>query len=168
MPAARLERVTQAYLQMARLPDPQPQETVLAPLVGDLIRFLNDDRLSYDIDDEVFAWVDPDGLRGVLMNLVQNALQAVDDEDGIVNLHATANRQSVTLMIDDNGPGIPQAVLERLGQAFIDGRPTGTGLGLALAMEVLADQGGKLEVSLRPEGGTRCCAVLPMYDQSPG
>ena len=166
--AARLERVTQAYLQMARLPDPQPQETVLAPLVGDLIRFLNDDRLSYDIDDEVFAWVDPDGLRGVLMNLVQNALQAVDDEDGIVNLHATANRQSVTLMIDDNGPGIPQAVLERLGQAFIDGRPTGTGLGLALAMEVLADQGGKLEVSLRPEGGTRCCAVLPMYDQSPG
>ena len=44
--AARLERVTQAYLQMARLPDPQAQETLLAPLVGDLIRFLNDDRLS--------------------------------------------------------------------------------------------------------------------------
>ena len=86
--AARLERVTQAYLQMARLPDPKPQDTLLAPLVGDLIRFLNDDRLSFAVDDDLSAWIDPDGLRGVLINLVQNALQAVDERSGSVHLHA--------------------------------------------------------------------------------
>ena len=164
--AARLERVTQAYLQMARLPDPKPQDTLLAPLVGDLIRFLNDDRLSFAVDDDLSAWIDPDGLRGVLINLVQNALQAVDERSGSVHLHAEIAQDAVTLLIDDNGPGIPETVLERLGQAFIDGRPTGTGLGLALAMEVLADQGGRLEVTRRPEGGTRCCAILPTRPES--
>ena len=164
--AARLERVTQAYLQMARLPDPKPQDTLLAPLVGDLIRFLNDDRLSFAVDDDLSAWIDPDGLRGVLINLVQNALQAVDERSGSVHLHAEVAQDAVTLLIDDNGPGIPETVLERLGQAFIDGRPTGTGLGLALAMEVLADQGGRLEVTRRPEGGTRCCAILPTRPES--
>ena len=164
--AARLERVTQAYLQMARLPDPKPQDTLLAPLVGDLIRFLNDDRLSFAVDDDLSAWIDPDGLRGVLINLVQNALQAVDERSGSVHLHAEVAQDAVTLLIDDNGPGISETVLERLGQAFIDGRPTGTGLGLALAMEVLADQGGRLEVTRRPEGGTRCCAILPTDPKS--
>jgi nitrogen fixation/metabolism regulation signal transduction histidine kinase len=164
--AARLERVTQAYLQMARLPDPKPQDTLLGPLVGDLLRFMNDARLSHTLDDELTAWVDPDGLRGVLMNLIQNALQAVDETEGFVQLHAQPHEAGVALVIDDNGPGIPEAILERLGQAFIDGRPSGTGLGLALAMEVLADQGGELEVTLRQEGGTRCCAILPTRPKS--
>ncbi len=165
--SARLERVTQAYLQLARLPDPNPQETALGPLVSDLVRFLNDARLVNDVaDDDLMVWTDPDGLRGALMNLVQNALQAIDESTGRVHLHIDCNATHATLIIDDNGPGIPEPVLERLGQAFIDGRPSGTGLGLALAMEVLADQGGKLEVSRRAEGGTRCCAILPREQAS--
>jgi nitrogen fixation/metabolism regulation signal transduction histidine kinase len=164
--AARLERVTQAYLQLARLPDPKPQETELAPLVDDLVRFLNDERLTNEVEPDLMAWVDPDGLRGALINLIQNALQAVDEKNGTVRLHSQSNELNSILIIDDDGPGIAEQVLERLGQAFIDGRPSGTGLGLALAVEVLADQGGRLEVSLRDEGGTRCCAILPKQSPS--
>jgi two-component system sensor histidine kinase HydH len=160
--AARLERVTQAYLQLARMPDPQPRETPLTGLCHDLVRFLSDERLSGDVDENLFAWIDPDGLRGALMNLLQNALQAVSEDGGTVRLYNEASETHAVLVIDDDGPGIPEALLERLGQTFIDGRPSGTGLGLALAIEVLADQGGKLEVSRRDEGGTRCRVILPL------
>jgi nitrogen fixation/metabolism regulation signal transduction histidine kinase len=164
--AARLERVTQAYLQLARLPDPKPQSTDIKLLVQDLVRFLNDERLEVQADTDIKAWVDPDGLRGALMNLIQNALQAVAPTTGKVCMTLTNVDAQPTITIDDDGPGIPAAVLERMGQAFIDGRPSGNGLGLALAMEVLADQGGRLEVSLRPEGGTRCTCFLPSVPQA--
>ena len=104
--------------------------------------------------------------KSTLADRILDLCQAVDERSGSVHLHAKVAQDAVTLLIDDNGPGISETVLERLGQAFIDGRPTGTGLGLALAMEVLADQGGRLEVTRRPEGGTRCCAILPTDPKS--
>jgi PAS domain S-box-containing protein len=160
--ASRLERVTEAYLRLARMPDPHPEAVLLNELVATLVRFLNDDRVRCDVDPELRAFIDPDGLRSVLLNLLQNALHAVDPTAGEVVVRGESARGGhVTLTLTDNGPGIPKHILERLGEPFVKGRPTGTGLGVALAMEILSAQNSKLRISCPKSGGTRCRIDLP-------
>lgn len=160
----RLERVTDAYLRLARLPDPQPRDIPLAVLVRELAAFLNDDRLTVEVPDHLVVNADPDGLRGVLMNLVQNAQQALGETDGSIRIGAEADGSRVILAISDDGPGLPEAMLAQIGEPFLDGRPSGTGLGIALSMEILSNQDGHLHIENRAEGGALCRVDLPSVE----
>ena len=159
--AERLERVTDAYLRLARLPDPQPSSIALAPFVAEMVTFLNDPRIHHEIDADLHILADADGLKGVLMNLIQNAQQALGETSGNILVEAERQGDRAVLTISDDGPGLPEAVLKQLGEAFVDGRPSGTGLGIALAMEILSNQDGHLTIKNGDQGGARCCVNLP-------
>ncbi|MEC7752078.1 MAG: ATP-binding protein [Myxococcota bacterium] len=159
--AERLERVTDAYLRLARLPDPQPNPIILAPFVKEVAAFLNDPRISVEIDHELRVMADIDGLKGVLMNLIQNAQQALGEEGGSIQVQAKGEGDRTVLTITDNGPGLPNNVLQQLGEPFVDGRPSGTGLGIALAMEILSNQDGHLAIENGEQGGACCLINLP-------
>ncbi|HEY3950546.1 HAMP domain-containing sensor histidine kinase [Phenylobacterium sp.] len=118
-------------------------------------------RLSNEVGktDQVVA--DPDQLHRILANLLRNARQAIEHQEG----RRTPGRVSVSLARDgdlslirvaDNGPGLPERVQERLFQPFAgSGRPGGTGLGLAIARELAQAHGGDLTlVATGPAGST--------------
>ncbi|MFG6465111.1 ATP-binding protein [Roseateles sp. BYS87W] len=105
---------------------------------------------------------DPVALRRVVDNLVGNALRYAGHARVRVDLSAGVTR----LVVDDHGPGIPEAELERVRQPFrrVEGsrnRETGgTGLGLYIAQQLVRRQGAVLALSNRPEGGLRAEVVF--------
>ena len=105
---------------------------------------------------------DPVALRRVVDNLVGNALRYAGQARVRVDLAAGVTR----LVVEDNGPGIPEAELERVRQPFrrveaSRNRETGgTGLGLYIAQQLVRRQGAVLALSNRPEGGLRAEVVF--------
>jgi len=96
--------------------------------------------------------VDPELLHRVLANLVLNALQ-VQGRGGWVGLSAgRAGVGEVILHVEDRGPGIPEADLERIFQPFYSRRTGGTGLGLSIVQRIVSATGGRIEVTSGPQG----------------
>ena len=97
------------------------------------------------------APLDPERIRQALVNLVQNALEAIG-EGGEVVIRASFQGEPasrLTLEILDDGRGIPEDNLERLFQPFFTTRTEGTGLGLAIARKIIDYHGGRISASNR-------------------
>ncbi|BCM17179.1 C4-dicarboxylate transport sensor protein DctB [Mesorhizobium sp. J8] len=92
-------------------------------------------------------------LEQVLINLFQNALEALEGRDGArVEVSATETAEDVALVVSDNGPGIPPAILKSLFTPFNTSKEKGLGLGLVIAKDIVADYGGRIEVSSSGQG----------------
>ncbi|MBI1852688.1 MAG: GAF domain-containing protein [Planctomycetes bacterium] len=106
---------------------------------------------------------DPAQLRQVLLNLLQNAVEAITatGTDGIVRVVTRREPEKVRLEIHDTGPGIPPETMAKILEPFHSTKPRGTGLGLAISAQILEDHGGSLIVQSDPGGGTRAVATLP-------
>ena len=107
----------------------------------------------------------PQALYRVLCNLLDNALKYGGNADLRLNAPQTG---AITLLVCDNGPGIPEEELEAVLQPFYRvessrNRSTGgTGLGLAIAAQLVAQMGGRLALQNRPEGGLQVSVTLPV------
>jgi len=125
-------------------------------------------RVELDLDPALpFVRGDPGHLQQVLLNLVGNAQQAIESQGtgGTIRLRTrrTAER-TVLLEVEDNGPGIPQAILPRIFDPFFTTKPAGvgTGLGLAIVLSVVREHGGQVHVVTPPQGGTKFQITLPV------
>jgi signal transduction histidine kinase len=100
-------------------------------------------------------------LRRVLDNLVKNALEAVPARAGQVVLSAAASDDgAVRILVDDNGGGIPDGL--DVFRLFETTKPEGTGIGLAVARQLVEAHGGSIAHQPRPGGGTRFTVMLPV------
>ena len=121
------------------------------------------------IDTDLFDWgalacaaVPRADFQRVLANLLNNAAEASGPRGRILVTLTEANSSEIVLTLRDDGPGIPRAVLSRLGERHLTlGKPQGNGLGLANAYESVASWGGKIHVTCPPDGGTLVTIVLP-------
>ncbi|WP_018012557.1 sensor histidine kinase (plasmid) [Sinorhizobium medicae] len=94
-------------------------------------------------------------LEQVLINLLQNALEAIGDSgNGAIKVSCEETTTAVTLTVADNGPGIPADVREELFTPFNTSKEDGLGLGLAISKEIVSDYGGTIEVASSPSGTT--------------
>jgi len=108
--------------------------------------------------DQVIA--DPDQLHRILVNLLRNARQAIEHQEGRagpgrVEVSLEAQAGASLIRISDDGPGVPERIRDRLFQPFAgSGRPDSTGLGLAIARELAQGHGGDLTLSVTGAEGT--------------
>jgi signal transduction histidine kinase len=101
-------------------------------------------------------------LGRAIVNLVENALQAVGDRGRIqVGLRTSEARSRVELTVTDSGPGIDAALVERVFEPFFSTKSGGSGLGLPLVRKIAEDHGGGVALARLPEGGTRALLWLP-------
>ncbi|MEX1107535.1 MAG: ATP-binding protein, partial [Dongiaceae bacterium] len=108
----------------------------------------------------------------VLTNLLQNAADAIDGREptddqhvlpkGEVWLEITVDDHAVTVIVSDNGKGLPTSGRERLTEPYVTTRVKGTGLGLAIVKKIMEDHGGRLHLGDRPEGGARITLYFPV------
>jgi signal transduction histidine kinase len=121
--------------------------------------------LLTDLDAHVPAIpLDYDGMLLVVLNLVTNAIDAVDAEQGriIVRTHFAPERQEMVVSVSDNGPGVPPELRERIFEPFYSSKGHGgTGLGLAVARKIVTELGGALELVDPPDGGAELRVRLP-------
>jgi two-component system sensor histidine kinase FlrB len=104
---------------------------------------------------------DRNALRGALLNLLDNALQA-SFEGGQVVLRGQADPERVSIRVEDTGKGMSPDVQARLFQPFFTTRTEGTGLGLAIVRSVVEAHGGAVEVDSRLGNGSTFCVHLPL------
>lgn len=117
----------------------------------------------------------PGDLEQVIVNLLMNARDAVGDR-GTIRVAARAFRhgdsrpkgedakRGVALMVEDDGPGVPADRHEEVFHPFVTTKPHGTGLGLAVARQILRDHHGRIWVESRPGGGSRFLLALRHAD----
>ena len=114
---------------------------------------------------EATVVVDAQRVALALANLIFNAADALSGRpQARVSLSGEAQGREFLLHVDDNGPGLPEAVLAHLFEPFYTTRPEGLGLGLTLAFESLTAMNGRLTAANRAEGGARFTMTLPLAD----
>jgi two-component system C4-dicarboxylate transport sensor histidine kinase DctB len=98
-------------------------------------------------------------LEQVLVNLLQNAVQACD-QGGRIALTIAEGPQTISLSVSDNGPGIPAELRDTLFQPFVTSKEEGIGLGLAISLDIMRQLGGDLILEDAPSGA-RFTMVIP-------
>ncbi|MCI4665778.1 MAG: HAMP domain-containing histidine kinase [Neomegalonema sp.] len=114
--------------------------------------------------DGMRAVVDPDQLFRALLNLARNAKEAVQSTGrrGVIAIEARRRDDGVEIDVVDNGPGLPQKARENLFKAFKGSvRQGGSGLGMAIAAELIRVQGGELSLVESTGAGVRFRIILP-------
>jgi len=109
-------------------------------------------RLEMNCDD-VRLTADPGQIRQVLINLVQNAVQALE-QGGRVAVHAERTDGRVRIRVEDDGPGIADDIRSRVFEPFFSTKQQGSGLGLSIAQKLVERNGGTLTIEAGPSGGT--------------
>jgi signal transduction histidine kinase len=153
-----------------------PPRRELTPLraliadVGDGLGLPQEDGIAWtvDVDDGLNIDADRDQLYRVLSNLCRNALQALEQQDagqdvsrGHIRVSGARNGSRVTIDVCDNGPGMPERARAHLFQAFQgSARRGGTGLGLAVAHELVSAHGGSIRL-LDTDHGTQFRIEIP-------
>lgn len=145
------------YAEFARLPRPRREHTIWRPFltgIGELYSF------KWENHGEDGADFDPGQIRQVLINLIKNAWEAAGT-DGTVRVIIEKSENNMTFIhVEDSGSGIPEDILDQVMLPFFSTKDGGTGLGLALAREILENHNGGLQIADRPGGGTRVTARI--------
>ncbi len=105
-------------------------------------------------------------IQQVLFNLIGNAIDAMEETGGKIQIATGYDGHMVTLEVKDNGPGIPRTVLSRIFDPFYTTKPVGkgTGLGLSICYGIVNRMGGKITVSSAVGVGTTFTVLLPDQD----
>jgi len=162
-----LKGLVDEFSQFARMPSPRTVPTDLAKLITDTLTLYNGLFTDVHIEQRFGAGVplvrlDPEQIRRVIINLVDNAIEAMD-RHGLITVETqldSANRL-VRLMVADNGPGIPIADREKLFLPYYSTKRRGSGLGLAIVRRIIAEHGGTIDVGTNLPKGTRFTIELP-------
>lgn len=100
-------------------------------------------------------------LEEVLLNLLRNAREAVG-KDGRISLSAARQKETVIILCQDNGCGIPANIIETIFDPFVTYKENGTGLGLSSSKQIIEAHGGSINVESAPETGTVFTVTLPV------
>ena len=184
----RARKIVRALLDFARDRPIHSEPVALRELVAQTLDFLKGvippgTRIDIKIDPALQAFGDRQRLQQVLINLVQNAVEAMNGSGQVAVVarrgamvlaglsvgHGAEPKPGVEIDVTDDGPGIPPEVLPRIFDPFFTTKDVGrgSGLGLFIAHEIIEEHGGTLTVESRPGSGTRFRILLPDASQAP-
>ena len=165
---AQINRAVTALVEMARPNPPQIRSSDLNATVEYAVTLARQQALSKPIKMELvkspdLPEVDHDSVQihQVLLNLLLNAVQAIDNE-GIIHVETAPHDGSAMIVISDTGRGIPSENLPNIFRAFYTTKGNGTGLGLSLARRLVEEHHGRIEVSSVVGRGSRFVVFLPL------
>ncbi len=115
-----------------------------------------------NVDDSIVK-MDESNFSRVFSNLLNNAIEAIEDRAGEINIRIEKRNGFVDLEIRDNGKGIPKSILKKILKEHISyGKKTGNGLGLKHAIETIKSVGGAFNICSDPGVGTSTTVSLPV------
>jgi signal transduction histidine kinase len=174
--AAEVDRLNAVVTNLVDLARPRPVRYAaepVGPIVDRAVSFFRPlaakhgiDVVRVGTDAGLVVHGSGDQLHQVLLNLLQNALQAMG-RPGEITVTSRAEDGWVRLAVDDTGPGFTPDVLPRVFAPFVTTRADGTGLGLAIVKRMVEEHGGTVGAENRPEGGARVWARLPLRKEAP-
>lgn len=166
---SRLENIVERFLRLAGPSSLELEPVSLRQLGERVCQLVQPEAQSHRTTLTLQLDADPPGLRAdadqltqALLNLVINALQAVEAGGAVtVRVHQPAP-ELVALDVSDNGPGVPEANRPSIFDPFFTTKRNGTGLGLWIAQQIVLAHGGTLQVGAAPGGGALFSLRLPL------
>jgi two-component system osmolarity sensor histidine kinase EnvZ len=162
-----MERMVGGYLAFARGEGTeQPVETNLSALLKDVVNNALREGAAIELqtEEEIVVPLRPDAFRRCLNNLIANARRYARS----VSLQVLRRGGSIEILVDDDGPGIPESQREEVFKPFYrlessrNPATGGIGLGLTIARDVMRGHGGELQLGVSPQGGLRAKLRLPL------
>ena len=170
----RLERIVKEVLQFARPSDPQLVMTSAPKLLHEVAALMQPTlekagiQLLVEESADAEVQADPQQMKQVLINLIQNAADSIAGAGSITLRARTQNKRRagektgvVILEVADTGRGIPPEAQKRLFDPFFSTKESGTGLGLPIASRIVEKHGGALQYQTEVNRGTTFGIVLP-------
>jgi signal transduction histidine kinase len=165
-----IDTIVQNFLEFSRPPKLQMQAVSPSSVVDSAIQLLGHRLRSYDVKLDIErqrplppVMADAEQLKEVLVNIIVNACEAMGKGGSItIREELDGVGQVVRLKISDNGPGIPEAIVEKVLQPFFTTKEQGTGLGLSIAARIMEEHGGWIDVDSVEGRGTTFSITLPI------
>jgi signal transduction histidine kinase len=168
----RVERSVSHLLRFARDEEMGISDLVMADVIDSALETFRDrvDRNGVTVERDLAAESclrgDPEQLRRVLINLIGNAVDALEESDVAAPTLEIACGENlagtdVWVRIKDNGPGIPEEIRQQLFSPFYTSKANGTGLGLPICRKLVDAHGGTIEVDSQPGAGAEFLLTLP-------
>ena len=164
---AEMERMIEGYLTFARGDgDEAGKDVDLGQIVEDVVAGWRRNKVKIDchVEGTLETWLRPDAIRRAIDNLVANAVRY----GGNIWVRVGRRRETVEITVDDDGPGIPEDHREDVFRPFYrldesrNPDTGGTGLGLAVARDLVRSHGGDVTLGESPYGGLRARIRLPI------
>jgi len=162
-----LKGLVDEFSQFARMPAPRAVPTELHAFLSDTLALYNglfaavEFHQHYD-QDVTQVRLDPEQIKRVMINLIDNAIEAMGRQGTIVIKTARDVPNSlVRIVVSDTGPGIPVAERDKLFLPYYSTKGRGSGLGLAIVRRIVAEHGGSIDVTDNVPTGTRFIIELP-------
>ncbi|MDF1590316.1 MAG: ATP-binding protein [Desulfobacterales bacterium] len=167
----RCKEITHKLLSFARKTDPRVHEVQINTLIQEVVG-ISDQRAKYSnvtihtdlTPDLPLTEVSPTEFQQVFLNLINNALDAMEKKGGTLNISSRLEEDRVVVTVSDNGPGIPREYLARIFDPFFTTKAVGkgTGLGLSICYGIVKKIGGEIDVRSVLEEGTTFDVKLPI------
>jgi signal transduction histidine kinase len=166
----RVERQIAALLRFARREDLHLEAVDLGALARETVRHLHP-RLQgagigcdLEAPEGIVAHVDREKIRQVLINLIENSIDALAEADGDrrIALHVARANGHARVRVADTGPGVPEESLPRIFEPFFSLKSHGTGLGLAIVKRTIEAHGGQVAAEGSPGHGLSLEVALPL------
>ncbi|WP_045221822.1 sensor histidine kinase NtrY-like [Desulfonatronum thioautotrophicum] len=165
-----LQRMVQEFSSFAKLPEVRPSENALEPHLEEIVDMFRNSHVGIHWFLEVDGPLppvrfDPEALRRVWINLLTNAVEALEDQDRPevrIRLHHAPERQSVLIEFQDNGHGLSQADdIQNIFDPYFSRKKGGTGLGLTIAKSIVGEHHGTIRVRQNTPSGCVFEVILP-------
>ncbi len=163
-----LKRLVDEFSRFARMPAPAPRPTDVRPIVEAVVGLYRESHPRLAINTRAPAElprldVDPDQFRRAIMNLVDNAVEAVGGSGHVdVELTHADGAARVRIVVSDTGPGISSEDKDKLFQPYFSTKAGGMGLGLPIVHEIVTEHGGLIHVEDNAPRGCRFVMDLPV------
>ncbi|NRB52683.1 MAG: HAMP domain-containing histidine kinase [Saprospiraceae bacterium] len=167
-----LSRIASEFSNFAKMPKANRQVVALNEVVNSVYQIFKEtpdgsDLLYMELPDEpIEVFADKGQIIQVLNNLIKNAIQAIpDDRKGKITLKLIQKEEIATVLVKDNGSGIPENMIERVFSPNFTTKTSGMGLGLAISKNIIDATGGRIYFTTKTNKGTTFYIELPIYKE---
>ncbi|MGM0941557.1 MAG: ATP-binding protein [Bacillota bacterium] len=166
----KMETITSELLFISKpLTDNKKMESIL-DMVHDVVVLLQPQakmkniHIEYSVSRHESVFCDRSQIKQVLINLVKNAIEAME-ESGKIYLTSTSSDTHVEISIIDEGPGIPDEIIHKLGEPFFTTKQSGTGLGIMITKQILERHQAFLEIKAKEQVGSTFRIIFPLSNK---
>ncbi|WP_088105529.1 sensor histidine kinase [Halalkalibacter urbisdiaboli] len=166
----RAEKIINDYLSLAKSETTDLELVDLKDSIINVVQIMDSYALLHgttiknNIDTSFFISANRNELSQVFINLIKNGIEAIEEKNGVITIDAQQIRNHVEVKISDNGKGMSEEDMHRLGSPFYTTKHQGTGLGTMVCFKIIENLNGKIEVRSKVQEGTTFLISLPLKE----
>ena len=166
---SRLEGILREILGFVKEVRLAREQVNVNTIIGEIVQLMRSEmaersiRLQEEYHPVPDFYVDPHRIKEALMNIITNAIQALQGV-GTITLKTYARGNDAVLEVQDTGRGIPAAELDSIYNPFFTTKSSGTGLGLAITHRIIQEHSGRIEVESEVDRGTVFRVYIPLKE----